>query len=329
MKKGNVLFAVGALAGIICIMTFFDIARLDADYSKMSSSVTKSEYQIGYDLGLLPPEAFKRRNRNKAVDRGHFDQALDKIMHLLGVSNENKGRKSLRPASNLRLTRSEAVRRMLHALDLLEAYGYIRLPACATGVANFADLKVHSGYRRALQYLTGRGVVKGYADGSLHSDKLLTNRDCVAFIVRFYKALDVDMQQQRIRSERISAKPDGKSDYRKTNSYRRLINNYKFDPYREVDVQEFADKIRKKQKRIRAILSRHESTVIDRCEATRKEIKVTSLPSNHVVARNKSEKKADKTRLAPSGAVSSRFPYLIRKLEETRNLTKVSESDLL
>ncbi|NLF97934.1 MAG: S-layer homology domain-containing protein [Candidatus Riflebacteria bacterium] len=328
MKKGNGLFVVGAFAGIICIVTLFDVARLDADYSKVSSSTTKSELQTGYDLGLLPPAVFKRRNRNMAVDRRHFDQALEKIMHLSGVPSEKKGKIALRPAANLRLTRSEAVRRMLHALDLLEASGYIRLPASSTGVSDFTDFKVHAGYMRALQYLTRRGVVKGYADGRLRSDKLLTNRECVAFVVRFYQALQVDMQQHRIRSERGRSKSD-ETDYRNTVSYRRLMSTHKFDPNREVDVQEFAAKIRKKQKRIREILSQHESTVSAGSEAIRKEIKVTSLPPVHAVAISKSEKKADKTRLAPAGNSASRFPYLIRKLEETRSFTKVSESDLL
>ncbi len=329
MKKGNALFFGGAFAGIICIMTLFDIARLDADYLNMPSSCAKSEYQIAHDLGFLPPAAFKSRNRNKAVGRGHFDQALDKIMHLLGVSNENKSRIAWQTEANLQLTRSGAVRRMLHALDLLEAYGYIRLPACSTGVANFTDLTVHSGYRRALQYLTVRGVVKGCADGRLHSDKQLTNRDCVAFLVRFYKALDVDMKQHILRSERINAKPKGGAIYHKTASYRRLMSDHKFDPSREVDVQEFAAKIRKKQKRIREILSRHESTVSAGSEVTRKEIKVTSLSPNQAVARIKSEKIAEKNRVASTVSPSSRFPYLLRKLEETRNLTKGSESDLL
>jgi len=147
MKKGNILFFVGALAGIICIMTLFDIARLDADHSKMPSSSAKSEYQTALDLDLLPPAAFKKRSRNKAVGRGHFARALDKIMHLLGVSNENKGKIVLRPAANLQLTRSEAVRSMLHALDLLEALGYIKLPACSNGSANFADLNFIDGGR--------------------------------------------------------------------------------------------------------------------------------------------------------------------------------------
>lgn len=330
MKKGTVLFAVGALIGTICIMIFVDIARLDADYAQMPYSATKSEIQTGYDLGLLPPALFKRRNRNMAVARENFDKAFDKIMHLLGVSNYYKGKIALRPAAkaDARVTRSEAVRRMLYALDLLEALGHIRLPAPSTGAANFTDFKVHAGYLRALQFLTSRGVVKGYADGRLHSDKLLTNRDCVVFIVRLYKALDVDIKQRSLRSERTGQKSD-ETDYRKTVSYRRLMSSHKFDPNRGVDIQEFADKIRKRQQRIREILSLHKAPTRAVCESASKEIKVTSLPPSRAVVRNKSQRKVDNTSLAPAGNACSRFPYLIRKLEETRSLTKVSESDLL
>ncbi|MBU1108896.1 MAG: S-layer homology domain-containing protein [Candidatus Riflebacteria bacterium] len=195
MKEGKKQFIAGAMAGSLLFSIAFDSKRLDATQDTEAWHRMAPELRLGYDLGILSPKAYEPYNWTSPIIRKDFEQAFDKAMQMLGISNGYDigtlaQTKLINSASSRKkIRREEALDKIFQTLVLLDTCGYIRLPETEAALINFTDYKTPQKYETAMTYLVNRGIVKGFADGRLHAKRYLTNRDCVFLITRFYEAI--------------------------------------------------------------------------------------------------------------------------------------------
>lgn len=195
MKEGKKQFIAGAMAGSLLFSIAFDSKRLDATTDTEAWHRMAPELRLGYSLGILSPKAYEPCNWTSPIIRKDFEQAFDKAMQLLGISNGYdigalaQAKLINKASSRKKIRREDALNKIFQTLVLLDTYGYIRLPVIEEALTKFTDYKTPQKYEAAMTYLVNSGVVKGYADGRLHAKRYLTNRDSVYLITRFYEAI--------------------------------------------------------------------------------------------------------------------------------------------
>jgi len=187
----------------------------------------------------------------------------------------------------------------------------------------YSDVVAGSDLDYDLQAISNYGIQLGYVGGRLAGAEKITRSEAIGTIFAAIAPLVT------IRSEILTSESDVSRDHLQTRASRRLLADYKFDPNRAVDVQEFATLIRQKQKRIREILERRPRAENESASAVsykQTEQKVELVKKAPGVTLNQ-KMTAGKKSLVVSSNIKQRFPYLAQKLVETRKLAKASSDN--
>ncbi|NLI78550.1 MAG: hypothetical protein GX442_19180 [Candidatus Riflebacteria bacterium] len=201
MKEGKHFFLLGCFLAILCGLVTVDPGFLEAVSRKVAQGILPRELRQTVDLGLYNPDHLRRDLLDAPVARAEFGRLLRGFLKMLGApggfdaaSLAESGIFDPQPPRKA-LSRKQATEVACRAVIHLADLGLLTLESSRQ--TGFPDYAPPAKYQPAMAFLTGREVIRGYPDGSLHAARAITTREAIYLLFRLYEAVSAHLGESQ------------------------------------------------------------------------------------------------------------------------------------
>ncbi|MBF0544422.1 MAG: S-layer homology domain-containing protein [Candidatus Riflebacteria bacterium] len=197
MESRKKYYFVGTLAAVILTAISFNLSNLEAFTQKFNLASLNPEVRMCIDLGIISSQDVKKANLDSPIDCFSLGNLLKRTLQMLGTpagSNLGEfGRTKIFPGfySRKNILRGEAVEVFGRLVQYLAHNNKIVL--AATKVFTFSDFNSTRIDQLSFGYLKEKGIVRGYKNGKLGSNRPLSRREAFCFIYRLYEQVAKEM----------------------------------------------------------------------------------------------------------------------------------------
>ncbi|GAB4269668.1 MAG: hypothetical protein Kow0029_05820 [Candidatus Rifleibacteriota bacterium] len=197
MTEANRYFILGILIAVVSISAVSSNSWLSSAIAGLQLASLPRELRLAIDAGLIEQHECSKAFLNARCSRAEFGRKLGFMIMMTGAQPEvnlkslaKTGIFKAYPATG-KIRRKEAIEAMARACMFLSMKKLINLPE--EKAVSYRDYNVPEKYTAAVSYLQKKYIVRGYPDGKLGANRLMTNREAIYFTYRLYEAVAADL----------------------------------------------------------------------------------------------------------------------------------------
>lgn len=193
-------FLIGSLSAITLTAAVTDVRVLEAINEIPAFNSVSPELRLGVDLGILDASELDSASLSAPITRRSFAVILKQVLQLVGAPTGSElsdlhASGIFNPAPHKRgVSRKAALEALARTTIYLSDNGFITLEEKPAG--DFADYRIPEKYSQAIAFLREKEIARGYPDGRFGVSRLLSKREAVSLLYRFYEQISSSLMMR-------------------------------------------------------------------------------------------------------------------------------------